>query len=81
MRKLWCNKSGMDIGLMRHTVAERMRDVELSALSRDSFVDIMRRCMYGDGDQRDVWECYDIMADLCTLLDPDGDPEPEACDD
>ena len=75
------DNSGLDIGLMRRTVAERMRDVKLSDLSRGSFVDVMRRCMYGDGDQSDAWECYDLMADLCTLLDPDGDPEPEASDD
>ena len=81
MRKPWSNESGLDIGLMRHAVAERMRDVKLSDLSRGSFVDVMRRCMYGDGDQSDALECYDLMADLCTLLDPDGDPETEACDD
>ena len=75
------DNSGLDIGLMRRTVAERMRDVKLSDLSRGSFVDVMRRCMYGDGVQSDAWECYDLMADLCTLLDPDGDPEPEARDD
>ena len=71
----------LDTDLMQRTVAERMRDVKPSDLSRGSFADIMRRCMYGDGDQSDALECYDLMADLCTLLDPDGDPETEACDD
>ncbi len=69
----------LDIELMRHTVAERIRSVKLSDLSRWSFVDIMRRCMYGDGERGDEYLCYDLMADLCTLLDPDGDPEPEEC--
>lgn len=27
---------------------------------------------------RDALDCYGLMADLCALLDPDGDPEPEA---
>lgn len=71
---LYCGEE-LGVDLLRHEVAERMRNARMNSLTTGGFTSTLARCLYGDVEVGNPWLCADLMADLCALLDPDGDPE------